>query len=85
MADEKMVTASPPRRAVGSRGRGSPEVVAPTTRINVALPFSHLQVEETSKQIAELAQIVAELAAVVADLAPASKAKALNARAEALT
>ncbi|HUI03440.1 MAG TPA: hypothetical protein VLZ77_07855 [Acidimicrobiales bacterium] len=85
MADEKTATAAPPRRPGRPEHRTAPEVVAPTNRINVALPFSHLQVEETSKDLAELAQIVGELAALVADVAPASKAKALRARAEALT
>jgi len=85
MANEKTVMPAPPRRAPGPRGHQAPEVVAPTNRINVALPFSHLQVEETSTELAELAQIVGDLAAVVADVAPASKAKTLRARAEALT
>jgi hypothetical protein len=85
MANEKTVSASRPRRAAGSRRRSSPEIVAPTNRINVALPFAHLQVEEPSQDLAELAHILAELAAVVADLAPTSTAKDLRARAEALT
>lgn len=46
-------------------GRAVPEVVAPTNRVNVALPFSTLRVEETSPELAELASIVAELSALL--------------------
>lgn len=87
MADEKTVATLPHgrtatrREAAATPRRGSaPEVVAPTNRINVALPFSHLQVEEASKDLAELTEIVADLVGIVEKMAPASGAKELRAR-----
>jgi len=41
--------------------RSAPEVVAPTNRVNIALPFGNIHVEEASKDLAELAAITAEL------------------------
>jgi hypothetical protein len=55
--------------------------VAPTNRINVALPFSKIQTHEPSKELAELATVVAQLAAVVEKLAPGAGAKELRERA----
>jgi hypothetical protein len=58
MASEKgIVEAKRPRQAPG--------VVVPTTRVNLALPFSKITVEEPGKDLAELASVVAALAAVV--------------------
>ena len=66
------------------RGRSAPEVVAPTSRVNVALPFSHLHVEESSKGLAELASLVADLVAVVEAGSPGPKTKKLRDQAQAL-
>ncbi len=41
------------------------KLVAPTTRVSVAFPFSHLHIEESGKDLAELAAIVAQLVALV--------------------
>jgi hypothetical protein len=43
----------------------APGVVVPTTRVNLALPFSKITVEEPRHDLAELAAIVAGLAAAV--------------------
>jgi hypothetical protein len=59
-------------------------VVAPTSRVNVALPFSHLHVEESSRGLAELTAIVAEMAAVIEKAVPGSQAKHLRERTQAL-
>lgn len=48
------------RSASVTRSRQAP-VVVPTNRVNVALPFSRIAVEEPSKELRELAAIVAEL------------------------
>jgi len=51
--------------AVARRTKQAPGIVAPTTRVNLALPFSKITVEEPGKDLAELASIVAALAAVM--------------------
>jgi hypothetical protein len=51
--------------ATASRSGSAPRMVAPTTRVNFAFPFSKITVEEPARDIAELASIVAELAAAV--------------------
>ena len=48
----------------------STRVVAPTTRVSVAFPFSHLHIEESSKQVTDLATIVARFISLVEESAP---------------
>lgn len=89
-----MPSASPqPPSSVGSRHREVdpsreaehvPGVVAPSTRVNVALPFSHFKVEEPSRELVELAQVVARLAAVVEEAAPGPQARLARRQADAL-
>ena len=57
--------ASNENAALARRTKQAPAVVAPTTRVNLALPFSKITVEEPGKDLAELASIVAALAAVM--------------------
>ena len=47
------------------RARPVPTVVTPLTKVNLALPFSKITVEEPGKDTAELASIVAAMAAVM--------------------
>jgi hypothetical protein len=61
------------------------KLVAPTTRVSVAFPFSHLHIEECGKEVAELAAMVAELASIVERLEPGIGADQLRASADALT
>ena len=68
----------PPKR------RSAPEVVAPTNRINVALPVSMIQTHEPSKELGELAEIVAGIAAIVQRLAPGTDSETLHQRAQTL-
>jgi len=63
---------------------GAPGVVAPTTRVNVAFPFSNIHVQEPSKEVTELADLVAGLAALVEGFAPGPAVKKLHERALAL-
>lgn len=58
-------------------------MVAPTTRVNLALPFSKITVEEPGKDLAELASIVAALAAVMERTADDPFLPELRKRAEA--
>lgn len=45
-----------------------PRVVAPSTRVSVAFPFSNIVVNEPGEYVAELAQLVERLAATIAKL-----------------
>jgi hypothetical protein len=69
----------PPRRAV------PPAVVAPSNRVNVALPFSRIHVEEPTKELGELAAIVAELVSIVEGLTSDTRIAALRARVDTLS
>ena len=53
-------SAGTPRRA-----RPAPAIVTPLTKVNLALPFSKITVEEPGKDLAELASVVAALATVL--------------------
>ena len=66
------------------KARSGPEVVAPTNRVNVALPFGNvnIHVEGSSKDLAELAAVVVELVSIVEGLAPGTKVKKLREQAQ---
>ena len=64
--------------------RGAPGVIAPTNRINVALPFSKIQTHEPSRELGELAAVVAELAALVEAMKPDGRTKRLREHAQKL-
>ena len=77
---EPAVRRTPPAR----QPHRGPEVVAPINKVNVALPFSQLHVQEASAELVALAAIVGELATLVEGLAPGDDAHQLRERAEAL-
>ena len=66
------------------KAHSGPEVVAPTNKVNVALPFGTIHIEESSKDLAELARVVAELASFTEGLAPGPKVKELREQAQVL-
>ena len=66
------------------RARLAPAIVTPLTKVNLALPFSKITVEEPGRDTAELASIVSALAAVVERTADDPFLPALRKRAEAL-
>ena len=66
------------------RARPVPAVVTPLTKVNLALPFSKITVEEPGKDLAELASMVAALAAVMERTADDPFLPELHKRAEAL-
>ena len=70
--------------ALARRTKQAPGVVAPTTRVNLALPFSKITVEEPGKDLAELASVVAALAAVMERAVDDPSLPELRKRAEAL-
>jgi hypothetical protein len=68
----------------GPKTRGAPEVVAPSSRVNVAFPFSQIKVEEPSSELAELASLVFELIGTMAEWVPEDQLEELSARARAV-
>ena len=77
MADRQ--TAAPAQRRIPA-----PAIVTPLTKVNLALPFSKITVEEPGKNLAELASIVAALAAVMERTVDEPFLPELRNRAEAL-
>ena len=77
MAEEESTT-------VARRRRPAPAVVTPLTKVNLALPFSKITVEEPGRDTAELASIVAALAAVLERTVDDPFLPELGKRAEAL-
>ncbi len=72
------------RTAGAERPRQAPGVVAPTTRLNLALPFSRITIEEPGKELVELAAIVADLAAAMEPAAQEQELPDVRKRADAL-
>ena len=70
--------------AVAGRTRRAPAVVTPLTKVNLALPFSKITIEEPGKDLAELASIVMALAAVMERTVDEPFLPELRKRAEAL-
>jgi hypothetical protein len=66
------------------RTRLAPAVVTPLTKVNLALPFSKITIEEPGKDLAELASVVAALAAVMERTADEPFLPELRERAEVL-
>jgi hypothetical protein len=59
-------------------------MIAPTNKVNVALPFSKITVEEPSKEFRELARIVAGLAAAMERLSTEPELTRLRERADVI-
>ena len=68
----------------GTNRREAPEVVAPSTRVNVAFPFSQIRLEEPSRELAQLAALVFDLVGTMAEWVPEDRLEELSARARAL-
>jgi hypothetical protein len=66
------------------RPRPAPAIVTPLTKVNLALPFSKITVEEPGQDLAELASVVAALAAVMERTVDEPFLPELRKRAEAL-
>ena len=66
------------------RPRAAPAIVTPLTKVNLALPFSKIAIEEPGRDTAELASIVAALAAVLERTADDPFLPELRKRAEVL-
>jgi hypothetical protein len=59
-------------------------VIAPSSRVNVAFPFSQIKLEEPSKELAELAALLFDLVETMAEWVPEDRLDELRARAQAL-
>jgi hypothetical protein len=59
-------------------------VVAPSSRVNIAFPFSQIKLEEPSKELAELAALVFDLVGTMAEWVPEDRLEELRLRAQAL-
>ena len=70
--------------AAARRTRPAPSIVTPLTKVNLALPFSKITIEEPGKDLAELASVVAALAAVMERTVDEPFLPELRKRAEAL-
>ena len=64
--------------------RKAPGVVAPSTRVTVAFPFSTVKSQEASAELRELAMIVTELAETITKVEPSPATDELLQRARAL-
>lgn len=62
----------------------APGIVAPSSRVNVAFPFSKITLHEPSKELVELAALVHDLVATMAEWVPEDRLDELQARAQAL-
>jgi hypothetical protein len=68
----------------GATPRQGPEVVAPSTRVNVAFPFSQIKLQEPSQEMADLAGLVFDLVVAMQQWVPEDQLEELRARAQAL-
>jgi hypothetical protein len=59
-------------------------VIAPSSRVNIAFPFSQIKLEEPSKELAELAALVFDLVGTMAEWVPEDRLEELRLRAQAL-
>jgi len=74
-----------PADAGGGAGKrahdGSPGVVSPSTRVNVALPFSQISLQEPTRELTDLAGVVVDLIAAMSEWVPEERLDDLRARA----
>jgi hypothetical protein len=57
---------------------------APSSRVNVAFPFSQIKLQEPSKELSELAGLVLDLVAAMSEWVPEDRLEELRTRAQAL-
>lgn len=57
---------------------------APSSRVNVAFPFSQIKLQEPSKELSELAALVFDLVEMMREWVPEDRMEELQARAEVL-
>ncbi len=65
-----------------TKSREAPRVNAPSSRVNIAFPFSQIKLEEPSKELAELAALVFDLVGAMAEWVPEDRLDDLRIRAQ---
>jgi hypothetical protein len=73
-----------PSQGPGPKPRKGRDIVAPSSRVNVAFPFSQIKLEEPSRELAELAGLVFDLVVAMAQWVPEDQLEELQARAQTL-
>jgi hypothetical protein len=68
----------------GGSGRTAPETVNGNTHVNVAFPFSKIEVQEPTAELVELAGLLYELIGALAEWVPEESVRDIRSRAEAL-
>lgn len=68
----------------GREGGRAPARVDSSTRVNLALPFSQIKIQEPSDRLLALTALVEDLADLMADAVPSPEAEALRHRAHEL-
>jgi hypothetical protein len=63
--------------------RGPQNIIGP--RVNLALPFSRIEVQEPTAELVEMAKLLSDLLSVIADWVPEEALADLRSRAEALS
>ena len=81
---EKNASRSALDGAGGAKPGESARVVAPSSRVNIAFPFSQIKLEEPSQELAELAALVFDLVEAVAEWVPEDRLDDLRVRAQVL-
>jgi hypothetical protein len=79
-----MTAADQSHQPEGDGNRRVPARVDSSTRVNVALPFSQIKVEDPSDHLLALTGLVQELASLLAEAVPGPEAEALRRRAHEL-
>lgn len=69
---------------VGDGWSGARTVSAPSSRVNVAFPFSQIKLQEPSRELSELAVLVSDLVELMREWVPEDRMEELQARAEVL-
>jgi len=64
--------------------RKGPELVAPSSRVNVAFPFSQIKLQEPSQELADLAALFFDLVVAMSQWVPEDQLEELRTRAQAL-
>jgi hypothetical protein len=77
-------SAGSPRSGQPTKTRKGPEVVAPSSRVNVAFPFSQIKLQEPSQELADLAALMFELVVAMEQWVPDDQLEDLRTRALAL-
>ena len=80
-SSEKNASSTGLNGAGGAKPGKPPAVHAPSSRVNIAFPFSQIKLEEPSKELAELAALVFDLVGTMAEWVPEDRLEELRARA----